>query len=141
MFTKNFDKYVCVGESITCQLGNLTIRARVERDPDYTIDDDDCHNTDQSVTGCSDEEFARLLEARKAYFCGRWWYGVVVLSVELDGVVIQDYAATLGAIEINYPNGDNKYLLEVANELLDENKGSIRKSAKEFATKLLNTAF
>lgn len=137
MFTQKFDKYVCDGDSITCELGNLTIRAKVDRDYTYQIDDDDCHNPDQTVTGCDDEQQAKLMEARKAYFRNKWWYGIVILSAEIDGVEFLDFVDSLGGIEVNYPGSDNSYLWQVANEMLHQNEGTIKESAKALGQKLL----
>lgn len=63
-----------------------------------------------------DEDFAAL----KAWCNDEWWYCGVVLSVEREGVTLDEHAASLWGIECNYPTGDNAYLTEVANELLSE---------------------
>ena len=119
-FTDNFDRYVCTGDTITATVNGFDVTARIVHDPDYRIDDDDCHNEDQTVTGCDDEQFAKLLKARKAWFDDEWFYCGVVLSVERGGVTLDEHAASLWGIEVNYPDGDNSYLREVANELADE---------------------
>ena len=121
-FTEPFDAYVCVGDSITCSVDGVDYTARIEFDLDYQIDDDDCHNPDQSVTGCNDEQFARLLDARKAWHDNEWFYCAVIISAAKNGITLDDYAACLGGIECNYPGfeGDNSYLLEVANDMLPE---------------------
>lgn len=118
-FTEQFDGYAIAGEYITCTVGDTTYTATLERDDDASIDDDDCHNTDQSVTGCDDEQHARLMQARQDYCDGKWWYGGIVLSAERDGWV-KDHMQSLWGIEVNYPDGDNNYLTEVANEILAE---------------------
>jgi hypothetical protein len=120
MFTEKFDSYVCEGDTIQTEIDGLTITATIERDQDYRIDDDDCHNPDQAVTGCSDKQFKKLLAARQAWFDDEWFYCGVVLSVEKNGVVLAEYAASLWGIEANYPGSDNSHLAEVANELLPE---------------------
>ena len=120
MFTTNFDSFACEGDSIECERKGFRYVARIERDIDYRIDDDDCHNPDQSVTGCDDEQFQRLLEARAAWFNDEWFYCGVVIDVYAGDVCIIEHAASLWGIECNYPQGDNKYLRDVANELLDE---------------------
>jgi hypothetical protein len=43
-----------------------------------------------------------------------------VLSVSLDGVNLAPHAASLWGIEANYPDTDNSYLTEVANDLMPE---------------------
>ena len=49
-----------------------------------------------------------------------WFYCGVVISVRFDGIEIDDHASSLWGIEANYPDSDNAYLAEVANELLPE---------------------
>ena len=136
MFTQSFDSYVCGGDAITCDVDGFTITARVERDVDYRIDDDDCHNTDQSVTGCDDEQFARLLECRKAWFNDEWFYCGIVLTVSRNGIEIDDHAASLWGIEANYPDSDNSYLRDVANELLSEALDAARVTLADTLEKL-----
>ena len=120
MFTEKFDRYVCIGDTITCEAEGFTFTARIEHDPDYHIDDDDCYNTDQEVTGCNEAQQAKLLEARQAWFDDEWFYCGIVISVSRNGVELDDHAASLWGIECNYPGSDNSYLQTVANELLEE---------------------
>ena len=49
-----------------------------------------------------------------------WYYCGVILSVAIDGLTLDRFAASLWGIEANYPDSDNAYLSEVANELLPE---------------------
>jgi len=120
MFTEKFDIYVCIGVTITCEAEGFTFTARIEHDPDYHIDDDDCYNTDQEVTGCNEAQQAKLLEARQAWFDDEWFYCGMVISVSRNGVDLADHAASLWGIECNYPGSDTFYLQTVANELLEE---------------------
>lgn len=119
-FLKGFDKYVCDGDTIKAEASGYEFTARIQRDEDYRIDDDDCHNPDQSVTGCNDEQFKKLLEARTAWFNDEWFYCGVVVSVSYRGTLLNKNTASLWGIEANHPEGDNSYLLEVANDLLQE---------------------
>lgn len=119
MFVKGFDKYACEGDLITCHVDGFDVTARIVRDNDHDIDDDDSHNPDQKVTGCDREQQRKLLEARKAWKRNEWFYCGVVLSVSRQGVKLGD-GASLWGIECNYPGSDNAYLLEIANELLPE---------------------
>jgi hypothetical protein len=48
----------------------------------------------------------------ESFYCG------IVLSVALEGVTLDAHAASLWGIEANYPDDDNSYLAEVAQELL-----------------------
>jgi hypothetical protein len=119
-FSKPFDKYCCDGDTIELNQGSLRIVARIEHDDTHGIDDDDCHNPDQSVTGCDDEQQQKLLAARKAWEDNEWFYCGIVLSVWAGDVCVQKHAASLWCIECNYPDSDNGYLTDVANELLPE---------------------
>lgn len=115
-----FDRYVCIGDTITLERDGFTVVARIEHDPDSHIDDDDCHNVDQSVTGCDEMQQAKLLAAREAWFADEWCYCGIVLSVAKNGIVLDNCAVSLWRIECNYPGSDNSYLTAIANELLDE---------------------
>jgi hypothetical protein len=119
-FARGFDRFVCFGDSIECHYNGFRIHARIEQDSDRQIDDDDCHNTEQSVTGCNDEQFAQLLAARQAWLDNEWHYCGVVLSVTRAGIMLAEHAASLWGIECNYPGSDNSYLTIVAHELAPE---------------------
>ncbi len=120
--------YVCTGDTITGRFKGFDIVATIHDDSDSTIDDDDTHNIDQSVTGCDADQQVKLLAARRAYFEREWSYCGIVLSVARKGVVLDNCAASLWAVEMNYPKtsaGDsdrepNDHLTDVANELLPE---------------------
>lgn len=49
-----------------------------------------------------------------------WFYCGIVLTVSRAGIILDDHAASLWGIEANYPDSDNAYLTDVANELLPE---------------------
>ena len=49
-----------------------------------------------------------------------WFYCGVILSVAIDGLTLDRFAASLWGIEANYPDSDNAYQTEVANDLLPE---------------------
>lgn len=125
-FESVFDDYVMVGDRIYAEIDGFSIAARIEYDQDLRIDDDDSHNADQSVTGCNEEQQAKLLKARDAWVKDEWFYCGVILSVCKNGVSLDKHAASLWGIEANYPKDcsstdrPNGYLMEVANELLDE---------------------
>ena len=119
-FAENFNHFVCPGDSITTEHQGFTLTATIIHDQDSGINDDDCHNPDQSVTGCNDEQFKHLLAARESYFRDEWWYCGIVISVSKNGVDISDHAGSLWGIEANYPNSDNSYLTDTANDMLDE---------------------
>jgi hypothetical protein len=125
-FTKGFGRFVCFGDSIECEAEGFTVRARIEHDAQRGIDDDDCHPAEYSEeifgteTVESRAQFEQALAARNAWLADEWHYCGVVLSVERNGVMLDQHAASLWGVECNYPVGDNSYLLEVANELLPE---------------------
>jgi len=119
-FADKFDSYVCVGDMIETEVDGYTVRAHVEHDSYTGIDETDCWNPDQSVTGCNDEQQAELLAARKAWRNDEWFFCGIVLSVYRGGVKLLDNANALWGIECNYPGSDNSYLATVANELLEE---------------------
>jgi hypothetical protein len=135
-FTKPFDNYVVEGDTISCELDNWTFTARIVRDDDSHIDDDDCHNPDQSVTGCNDEQQKELLKTRQAWFDDEWFYCSVVIDVAYNGIDILDYAVCLSSIEVNYPEDDNSHLMEVANELVEEAWEAAKEEKGRLAEKL-----
>lgn len=122
-FSESFDSFVCVGDSISLEIGNVEYKAVIHFDECRNIDDDDCHKPDQSVTGCNDEQFAGLLKARKAWFNNEWFYCGIVVTAYKAGIEL--CSESLWGIEANYPDGDNSYLNEVANDLLSEVAGQI----------------
>jgi hypothetical protein len=120
-FDGEFDSYVLYGEYLEVEIEGFTVRARIEFDEDHHINDDDTHNPDREVTGCNDEQHARMMAARQAWFDNKWFYCGIVLSVSIKGIMLDNYAASLWGIEANYPiPNSNTYLTQVANELLPE---------------------
>jgi hypothetical protein len=119
MFSTNFDQFVCDGDSITCEVDGFEITARIVHDSDSHIDDDDIHSVD-NIAGCDDAQHATNMAARQSWHDGDWFYCGVVLSVSRADIVLDKNAASLWGIECNYPDGDNSYLTETANELLTE---------------------
>lgn len=103
MFTENFDKYACVGDTIQCKAGGFDFTARIEHDAD----------TSPSDFGGYDAEHIAAWRADAWHYCG------VVISAERNGVPIERHAASLWGIELNIIE-NNDYLAEVANELLPE---------------------
>tara|TARA_B110000285_G_C14577652_1_gene360686 strand:+ start:75 stop:497 length:423 start_codon:yes stop_codon:yes gene_type:complete len=119
-YSEKFNSYAVPDDTITAEIDGFTLTARIENDQDSTIDDDDSHNVDQSVTGCNDDQQTKLLAARKAWRLDQWYYCGIVISASYKGVPIWDHCASLWAIECNYPDSDNSHLTEVANELIAE---------------------
>lgn len=100
-----FPKYACVGDTVERELpGGVYLRARIEHD-DYTRpEDSDCY-TGEDVQRWRDDEWS---------YCG------IVVSVHVGTDTIDDHAASLWGIELNFSDDGNSYLDEVADELCDQ---------------------
>lgn len=114
-----FDSFVCYDQSVSVLHEGVLYRATIRFDGMGDIDDDDIHNPDQSVTGCDDEEFRKLLKAREAWFKNEWWYGWIEVTATFNRYKLTSTASVSG-IEVNYPGSRNEYLSEAASELMDE---------------------
>lgn len=118
MFRQEFDSFVCAGDSITCVVDGLTFVAILEHDHDCTPMDYDgpgcCFDTEDPEYGAENEA---IIEAWRN---DEWHYFGLRIEVYRGFVKIEDHAASLWEIEGNFPNGDNSYFLDVANELLPE---------------------
>jgi len=114
-FLTGFDKIATYDESIEITEGKWKAVATIEF-CDTHIDGDDSYNLDQKITGCSYEQQKILVRARNAWFDNEWFYCGVVVTVSKNGIELGE--DSLWGIECNYPNSDNSYLLEVANELI-----------------------
>jgi hypothetical protein len=133
-FTTRFQSFVCEGDSLTCEVAGFEIIARIVRDdcPDAPDERQDgfwpsLYKDAPGFIGPGNnfrERFA-LAQARAeavmdAWRKDEWFYCGIVLSVAFEGVLLDDHAASLWGIEANYPDSDNAYLTDVANELLPE---------------------
>ena len=120
MFKTQFNKFVCVGDSIDCESGPYTITARVEYDDTTTpmnYGSEDCYfDTNDPEHG------ARIKAIIQSWENDEWFYCGIVLSVvhTQSGVVLNEHAASLWGIECNFPEGDNKFLACIANDLINE---------------------
>jgi hypothetical protein len=81
----------------------------------------------------------RDFDSLKAWCDDEWWRCVVTLSLSKDDIELDEYAASLGSVEVNHPNSEdgNAYLATVANEMLDEAL-SVGKAAVERMLKVLS---
>lgn len=102
MFTTNFAKYACVGDSISCDVGKYTFIARIECDDYSNVNDFECYSEDQIKDWKSD----------------RWFFCGIVLSCSYNGISLECNESLWG-IECNLSD-NNDYLMEVANELLND---------------------
>ena len=126
-FTQKFDDYVCIGDTITCTVDGYTFTARIA--PDQRQDGfwPSLYPNDAGFIGAGnvwrdrfDAAQAKAQRVMAAWKNGEWYYCGVILSVAIDGITLDRFAASLWGIEANYPDSDNAYLTEVANELLPE---------------------
>lgn len=134
MFKKSFSSFVCSGDVITCEAGSFTVLAQVVADdcpdaPDQRQDGfwPSLYKDAPGFIGPGSNHRQRFAEAQakaeavmEGWRKGDWFYCGIVLSVSLEGVMLTSYAASLWGIEVNYPDTDNSYLTDVANELLPE---------------------
>ena len=102
MFTTNFAKYACVGDSISCNVGKYTFVARIVEDNDSNVNDFECYSKQQIKDWKSD----------------RWFFCGIVLSCSYNGISLECNESLWG-IECNLSDNNN-HLLEVANELASQ---------------------
>lgn len=132
-FTQKFDSFVCLGDTITCEVGEYEITARICHDdtgarPDQRQDGFwpslDRNDAGFIEDGKTIDDFAREQAKAEAIMDAwkndDWFYCGVILSVKMQDVELTDHAASLWGLEANFPDSQNEYLSEVANELLDE---------------------
>jgi hypothetical protein len=133
-FADKFQNYVCLGDSICVDIGDYTVTARIAHDDTIDKPDErDCGfwpSLDPNAAGFIgtgngwrnrfDEQQAKAESVMAAWKNDDWFYCGIILSVSIDETTIIDHAASLWGIEANYPDSDNSYLAQVANELLSE---------------------
>lgn len=101
-FTQNFDKYVCVGDTISADITDkIRLVATVRHDSHSSPSDCDCYS-DAAIKRWENEE---------------WFYCGIVLSVQSHDGTIYEELDSLWGIEANFGE-DNAYLMEVANDLI-----------------------
>jgi hypothetical protein len=133
-FQEKFDRYVCEGDSIACEVDGFRVTARIVRDdctdaPDLRQDGfwPSLYIDDPGFIGPGNNFRERLAKAQadaeavmEAWRNDEWYYCGIVLSIDCEGVELDDHAAGFWGVEANYPGSDNAYLTEVAHELLPE---------------------
>ena len=133
-FTQKFSGFVCLGDSISCQVGAYTVTARISHDdtggrPDQRQDGfwPSLYKDDAGFIGAGngfrdrfDKAQAKAQAIMDAWKNDEWFYCGIILSVKIEDVELTDHAASLWGIEANYPDSQNEYLSEVANELLGQ---------------------
>lgn len=130
MFTQSFGKFVCDGDKITCLVDRFTATATVYRDESGDTpeqrDEGFWPSRDPNAAGYVlpknfKAEMARAKRVLAAWEADQWFYCGVAVTVECEGItLLGQYDCALWGIECNYPDSDNAYLGEVANELLGE---------------------
>ena len=133
-FSQKFDGFVCESDSITCEVDGYTITARISHDETLDAPDErqdgfwpSLYKDDAGFIGAGngfrdrfDKAQAKAERVMAAWKNDEWYYCGVILSVSIDGLTLDRFAASLWGIEANYPDSDNAYLTEVANELVPE---------------------
>ncbi len=137
-FTSTFGSFVCGGDFIETKpdYRGVVFKARVKyddcRDSPDERQDGFWPSRDPQAAGYVrpenfDAEQAKAEKVMAAWNNDRWWYCGIVISIHVDllgeEVLLDNFAASLWGIEANYPDSDNSYLTDVANELLDEAQG------------------
>lgn len=68
-----------------------------------------------------DQQMAECEEVMRRYRAGKMIYCGVVVTARKAGIeLVREYECALWGVDINWPHGDNGYLVEVANELFEE---------------------
>ncbi len=133
-FTEQFLPYVCLGDSICLDVGEYIITARIAHDdsPDKPDERQDGFWPSLAPNAAGfigagngwrkrfDRDQAKAESIMAAWKNDEWFYCGIILSVTIDETELTDHAASLWGIEANYPDSDNVYLSQVANELLSE---------------------
>lgn len=115
------------GEQFDWDDGVFNFWATIYRDDTFTIDSDDSHNTEQSVTGCTEHQQHKLLEARAAWERDEWFYCTLSLDVFVDGFCMtDDWRFQLRGVACNYPDMNNIYITEAAGELVDQFAANVK---------------
>lgn len=141
MFTTDFNRYACDGDTITCGVDGSTVTARIERDDrtDRPDERDDgfwpsCDPEDAGYVPSENfgEERTKAEAVMRAWLNDEWGYVGVCLTVEKDGILLtHPYSNALWGVECNYPGDDNSYLRQVANDLLSEAVDEARAKLRE----------
>lgn len=141
-FITEFGKYVSDGDYITCDVDGFDCVATLHYDDDATPPDerqegfwpsDDPNDPGYVLPENFDAQQALAERVMHAWNRDEWhYYGVAVTVAKLGVELTGKYAHAVWGIEGNYPDSDNGYFLEVANELL----GEAIEDAREVVAKL-----
>lgn len=125
-----FNRYACPGDTVSVDVDGYTLTATIYHDdctdrPDER-DDGFWPSRDPGSAGYVlpenfDGQHAIAEEAMRSWLAGEWFYCGIAVTVERAGVQLTGrYSNALWGIECNYPDSDNGYLAEVADELMGE---------------------
>lgn len=133
-FTEQIQSFVCEGDQINTDVDGFLIPARIVRDdcPDAPDERQDgfwpsIYKDAPGFIGPGNRWRDRFeaaqtyaIDIMRARRADEWFYCGIVLSVSIEGIVLDTHAASLWGIEANYPSCDNSYLTETATELLPD---------------------
>ncbi len=141
MFTEKFREFADVGDSIDCEVGEFTFRARIHDDdvttPHHCDGPGMCFDIDDPEHG---EENAKIIGD---WYNREWFYcGVVIEVIHTESEIeLCQNAAAVWAVECNRPGFDNSHLLMQANDLLEEAVESAKESHEYFLRKGINNVY
>lgn len=93
---------------------------------------DDANGTPGEIAARAAESDFNTL---RAWCRDEWSYCGVAVTIERAGIRLTGkYDHALWGVEYNYPESDNSYLLEIANELLPDALNAAKAKVKELAT-------
>ena len=132
---------VRVSAQITTEWNGFHFYATIHRDDDAGSPEDNIDgfwpSLDRTAPGWIGDNPAESYEVQKAeceavmarYRAGKMIYcGVAVYVCKGGHVLTGPYENALWGVDINWPHGDNAYLVDVANELLPEALAQARKA-------------
>lgn len=141
MFTTSFGSYICDGDYITCEVEGFDVTATIYYDDDTTAPDkrqdgfwpsNDPNDAGYVLPENFAAQQALAEHVMNAWNNDEWHYYGVAVTVDREAVTLTGkYAHAVWGIEGNYPEGDNSYFLEVANELLDEALAAAKEKIKK----------
>ena len=151
-FTERFGTFVCEGDCIACEQDGFRIVARIVRDdspdaPDQRQDGfwPSLYKDAPGFIGPGPNHRERFAKAKaeaeaimEAWRRGDWFYCGIVLSVSLDGVILDEHAISLWGVEANYPESDNTRLTDAADDLLPDAIAIGRRAAQRLCATLSN---
>ena len=151
-FTERFDTFVCEGDCIACEQDGFRIVARIVCDdspdgPDQRQDGfwPSLYKDAPGFIGPGNNFRERFAKAQaeaeaimEAWHKDDWFYCGIVLSVSLDGVILDEHVISLWGVEANYPGSDNAHLTDVADDLLPDAIVIGRRAAQRLCATLSN---